>query len=311
MDTFVLLQSLIKLFSILILGYFLNKRGFFDAHTNQQLSKLVSSVTAPLLVISSVLNAEGTTAKGELLAALGIGFILYPALILMAILLTKLLRVPKDQTNMYRFMLAFSNYSFLGYPILEATLGSDAIFLAALLHFPCHMLIYSYGMNGIRADKADDSEKKVKFSPRLLLHPGTIMSTIAVIIFLAGWSFPALINDTVAMIGGLTSPLSMIVIGSTLAEFSIRECGKDGRIYLMAICRLFLLPVLFFYLFRLFGSNDYLSMIALITIGMPSASMSVMFANTFGVNQKTAAHGVLITTAASVVTIPILVTLLF
>ena len=59
MNITVIITQLIQLFLMLFLGYFLCKRGIFDRHTNQKMTKLCLTVTTPCLVLSSVLQQTG------------------------------------------------------------------------------------------------------------------------------------------------------------------------------------------------------------------------------------------------------------
>lgn len=60
MDIFVIVKQLVQLFLMLFLGYFLCKAGIFDRHTNQKMTKLCLYVTTPCLILTSVLQQEGT-----------------------------------------------------------------------------------------------------------------------------------------------------------------------------------------------------------------------------------------------------------
>ena len=111
MDIQVILGVMIKLFAIMALGFALNKFGIIDKHTNTKLSGLVSKITAPLLVISSVLSSSPDN-RLDVLKVLLAGFAMYMVLIVFAKLVCIVFRLPKKDRPLYECMLVFSNNSF-------------------------------------------------------------------------------------------------------------------------------------------------------------------------------------------------------
>ena len=113
-----LVQQLIVLFTIILLGFAAMRAGFLPKNTNQVLSGLVLNLSNPCAVLASVLTGQRTLEMGQvfLLTAVAVGLHLF--LILLATFFPKLLRVPKDQEALYRFMTVFGNMSFLGFPAL-------------------------------------------------------------------------------------------------------------------------------------------------------------------------------------------------
>ena len=121
---------------------------------------------------------------------------------------------------------------------------------------------------------------------------------------MAGIRDDGVIYETCYMIGNVTSVLSMLVLGATFAQYPVKESLSDIRSYGFAIIRLLVIPMVTLLVCRLIGVNDYYTSIATITNGMPVASMVVMMANEHN------ARNIVVTTALSLVTIPLVVALL-
>jgi len=112
------------------------------------------------------------------------------------------------------------------------------------------------------------------------------------------------------MIGNVTSVLSMLVLGATFAQYPVKESLSDIRSYGFAIIRLLVIPMVTLLVCRLIGVNDYYTSIATITNGMPVASMVVMMANEHNADTRIVTRNIVVTTALSLVTIPLVVALL-
>lgn len=308
MDVQVIVGVMVKLFVIMALGFVLNKVGIIDKHTNAKMSGLVSKITSPLLVISSVLSSSPEN-RLEVLMVLLAGFIMYMAFILFAKMICILFRFPKKDWPLYECMLVFSNNSFMGFPVLQSLLGDEAIFYSAMIHFSFNILIFSYGINNIGKCGKENGEEK--FKVRNLLNPGFILICIALIIYLSGFRSNGIIYDTVYMVGNVTSPLSMIVLGASLAMYPIKESISDWRSYAFSVVRLFVIPVLTFIFCKLIGINDFYTTIVTITNGMPVATLILMLGNQAEIDTSVIIRNIFVTTVLSTVTVPLLVTLLF
>lgn len=308
MDVQVIVTVMMKLFMIMALGFLLNKAGIIDKHTNTRLSGLISKITAPLLIISSVLSSSPDNRMG-ILKVLGAGFLMYVVLILFAKLICTLFRFPKKDRPLYECMLVFSNNSFMGFPVLQSLLGDEAIFYSAMIHFSFNVLIFSYGINNIA--KCSGKEGTAKFEIKNLLNPGFILTAVALLIYLSGFRSDGIIYDTVYMVGNVTSPLSMIVLGASLAMYPIRESISDWRSYAFSVVRLFVIPLMTFAICRLLRINDFYTTIVTVTNAMPVASLVLMLGNQAEIDTRVIIRNIFVTTVLATVTVPILVTILF
>ena len=84
----------VVLFFAIILGYIANRCGYMDGKTNRDLSAVVLNITNPALIISSVIGTERALSNRELFVLTGLAFGSYLFLILIALVLPRLLRVP-------------------------------------------------------------------------------------------------------------------------------------------------------------------------------------------------------------------------
>ncbi|MDD6572048.1 MAG: AEC family transporter [Thermoflexaceae bacterium] len=309
MDVQVIVTVMMKLFMIMALGFLLNKVGIIDKHTNTKLSGLISKITSPLLIISSVLSSSPDNRMG-ILKVLAAGFSMYIVLILFAKLVCILLRFPKKDRPLYECMLVFSNNSFMGFPVLQSLLGDEAIFYSAMIHFSFNILIFSYGINNIAKCGKGDKEA-AKFEIKNLINPGFILTMVALVIYLSGFRSDGIIYDTVYMVGNVTSPLSMIVLGASLAMYPVKESISDWRSYVFSVVRLFVIPLITFAACRIIGINEYYTTIVTVTNAMPVASLVLMLGNQAEIDTSVIIRNIFVTTVLATLTVPILVTLLF
>ena len=224
MNIQVVINQMIILFLVIIIGYIANKVGILDKSQNQKLSSLVLNITCPALILASVSDIESGDFK-IVVQIFIISIIIYLVLPFMGILLAKILKVPEEDRNLYKFMTIFSNIGFMGYPVIQSIFGRQALFFASICNMVFNIFCYSYGIYLISGDD------KLSFDFKQLINPGIIFSIIAVIIYLTKYQMPQIIGETSDLIGSITTPLAMMIIGSSLAEIPIKEVLNDIRIY--------------------------------------------------------------------------------
>lgn len=298
-DIKIVFDVMLELFSIMVLGFIVTKMKYLDKKAGDKFSWLVVNISLPLLIISSVLGKEGDIK--EVFVYLIAGFIFYIASIIVAYVFCKILFVKKKNMGTYQFMLIFSNCSFMGYPVISAVMGPEAMFYMSIFNMPFNVFAFSYGIYML--SKSGDGEGTFKLSK--LINPGIIASIFAIIIYGMGIKFPTFVENTCSTLGGITTPLSMIILGISLAQIQIKDLFIEFRIYPMTAIRLIILPVITVMVVKFFSTDPMLIAVATCTAGMPVASLGVMLSALYGGNVKLASLGVFLTTTLSVVTIPL------
>ena len=301
-------QVMIKLFLILILGFVLNKVGIFDGNTNKKMSELIVKVTAPCLVLTSVLESSADNRMG-VLVMLGGGFVMYVCFIIFGKLISLLPFFPKEDKSAYECMCVFSNNAFMGYPVLQAFLGKITIFYAAMINFSFNIFIYTYAVNIFSKSSGKKAVENEEPLWKKVLTPGLILTVISLIVYLSGFRTDGVLYETVSMVGSVTSPLSMLVLGSSLALYPLKKSLLDWRSYIFSAIRLIAIPLISFGICKAIGVDELVSKIILITNAMPVASMVLMIATLYDGSSETVVKNIIVTTMLSVITIPLLVML--
>ena len=133
---------------------------------------------------------------------------------------------------------------------------------------------------------------------------------VCLVIFLTGIPLPDLLVETSEMVGDITSPLSMLVLGSTVAMYPLKESLKDVRCYVFSLFRLFIIPLIVLAVCRGIQLDPFYTGIAVLSCAMPVASMVLMIANQYGGNTEAISRNILVTTVLSVITIPLIAAIL-
>ncbi|RHS08401.1 AEC family transporter [Coprobacillus sp. AF13-15] len=302
MDIMVVFQTMLKLFLLLVLGFVLFKCHIFDEYTNKKISALIVNVASPMLIISSIAGVEGSN-KSIVFLMIGAGILMYIGFIILGKIINRIFPFPKKDWPVYECMVVFANTGFMGYPVLLDVFGQEAVFYASLIHMAFNFFVYTYAIMCLT--KGDDSEFKLNF--KQLLTPGIILIFVGIFIYLFDIQLPSVLMDTINSVGSLTAPLSMMMIGSSLAVYPIKDSFTDWRSYVFAFVRLMIIPFVTMLICRLIHIDPYYANITIITNAMPVGSMVLMLATQYNANVKIVTRNIVVSTLLSVSTIPIVV----
>lgn len=237
---------------------------------------------------------------------LAIATAVYVALPVISFVLVKLMRIPMHQKGLYMFMTIFSNTGFMGYPIMKALFGNDAVFYTALFNILFNLEVFTLGVILINYG----NDVKMKLNPKNLLSPGVVASIIAIFIYFLEIPIPDVIANSCGMVGDMTTPLAMMIIGATLANIKVKELFTELRLYYFTIVKQIILPIAVFPIIAYFIKDPLIQGITLVNLAMPVANSAVLFAKEYGGDVELAAKSIFITTLVSVFTIPLIVSLL-
>jgi len=236
----------------------------------------------------------------KIIKLLIISIVMYVFSFLVAYCLKFIFKSSKD-IGIYQYVIMFSNVGFMGYPVVEAILGKEAVFYTAIFNLPFNLLVMTFGAYFLSKDKGDYS-----FSLKKFINPVIVSIFIGLIAFLFSIKLPLFINKSLSMLGGITTPISMLVIGSTLCTSSASECFFNKKLYFVSFIRLILLPIAIYLLFKGRIHDSLLLSIPIVISSMPAAANTVIMANECDTNVTLASQAVFFTTLFSIITIPLI-----
>lgn len=292
-----LCEMLVILFAM-VMGFLARRLGYFNAETDQRLSKVVLNLTMPAMIVSAVITGDTLPELGEVLAVLKAAAVFYLLEMVFALIAPRLLGGTPGQRGVWRFGLVFGNIAFIGYPVATALFGPGALFYAVILAMPFNLLSYTLGPLMLVGAK--------RFRWRQMLTPCTVAAVLGLFFALTRLRPPAIVGDCLAFVGDVTVPLSLLVVGSLLAGLPVGQVFKSARLWCLSLLRLLVLPGILFLLLRALGTESTLLGIAVIEMAMPVAINGSMLCLEYGGDKETMAQATLLTTAASIVTIPLI-----
>lgn len=199
----------------------------------------------------------------------------------------------------FHFATVFSNCAFIGYPLTHGLFGEIGVFYTSMFLIPFNLFVFTYGVMlftgkaGIKSLLRD-----------LSLNIPLIATFAGILIFSLNIEIPSFCLGPLTSVGNMTTPMSMFVIGSMLADAKIRDVFTGLDIYYLSLIKLIVAPLLCYVLIRCFIDDPTLLKILVLLVAMPTASLVGIFAEKYDGNRQAASLCAFITTVLSMITIP-------
>lgn len=306
LDFWMVFQNLAGLFLLIGLGVVMAKTEILPTSVTPKLSAFILKVSMPCTCFLALAQQEydpGFLNDALLMFFAGL-FVVLGALGL-SVLLAGLLRIPRLRRGVWAFSATFSNYGFMGFPIILSLLGSYALALAAIFSIVFNLVIYTIGDMVICRDI--EGQKSSVSLKNMLLTPLNFGIVASLVIYFGRIPMPPAISVPVTHISNTTTPMSLMVTGMLLSKSNVPEILADRSLYVCSLLRLVAYPVLSLLILR---SLPFLSPmivgVIVIIMAMPTAASATFLAETRGADSVFSSKVILITSILSIVTIPVL-----
>ena len=296
MDIAILLvQQNIVMLIYMAIGFFLFKANIVNNAGSAQLGKMVLYVVMPSAIINSYIKEFSEKA----LIGFAISFLASLIALLLAIALSRLFF---KKHPVEHFGSAFSNAGFIGIPLVQATIGEEAVFYVASFVALLNILQWTYGLLVFTGDKSRISAKA------LATNPIVISLMIGLVLFFAPLQPPALAQDALATIANMNGPLAMIVLGIYAAQLPLTSIFTSKLAYASSAIRLVAIPVATLALLSLIPEEyNIIKITLLIAAAAPIGSNVAIFAQLTGNNYTQSVKDICLSTIFCIVTMPMII----
>ena len=300
MITTLLNQAVIMLI-LICLGILCYKIGIISESGSKELSRLALLVINPIVIFMAYQKKlEARLLKG-FAAALLLGVISF---FIAAIISYTAVRKKKNrETDKERFSCVYSNCSFMGIPLIQALLGSEGVFYLTAYLTAFNILVWTHGVIMM------SGQKSMKNIVNALTSSSVIAICLGFIFFMTGLRLPGFLGNTLDLVGSMNTPVAMIVAGATIARTNILKALKNPRIYYITFLTLILIPAVVAMVFSFIPADKTVELSVLIAVSAPAATMCTMFSLRYDRNSLYASEIFAVTTLASVITMPAIVSL--
>ena len=294
----IIFRQTIVMFLYMFAGYFLFKSEKMTIRGSRDIANLLLWLVIPTVLVNSFCVERSAAKILEFLESALAGAI--ALLIAMAIAAVIFRKSPIDN-----FGTAFSNAGFIGIPLVQAALGSEAVFWIVGIIAMLNMLQWTYGVRVMTGEKSASGLKNI------LVNPILIGIVIGLTLFLtgAGGHLPGVIQTTLSGISAVNAPLAMIVLGSYLAQSDIRKMLTSPHLYWVSAVRLIIIPLVTLAVFCLLPMRQDILLAIFISASAPIGANVAVYAQLHDKDYPYACQTVALSTLLSIITLPLILVL--
>ena len=315
-----LIYNVAVLFIMMLPGIIMKKCKLSTDGLGKGLSNLVLYIAQPALIFNAYVRPYDSAVLLNAIWVLVFSIVAH--VIFTAITLALYKKEPDATRRMLRFATIFSNAAFMGMPLIEAVLGTEALIYASVYNISFNGFLWTLGVyictanRDVDGDGISDGEMlRAKGNISVLktvTHPTMVAAALGLVYFflpLDAGDMPSFVMDVVNGLSNLVAPLSMIVLGLRLAEIDLRGFFKEKNLYVFILLRHIALPVLIFAVMRVFAMITYVNLdvitSVLIMAAAPAATSATMFAEKYDCDAKYVSKVVAVSTILSIATMPL------
>lgn len=297
MGTAELISLQLRMFLIMLVGLFFRKKNIISNEGKKNLTDLVIYLILPCNIVRSfMIEFDGDTLKN-----FGMILIISVLIQVFCAILAKFLYCKVQPTHKPVLMYATvaSNSGFLGNPVAEGVFGSMGLALASIYLIPQRIVMWSAGVSYFtRGSSKKDLVKRV------VTHPCIVAVFVGLILMLTQVSLPSFLNAALKDIGNCNTAMSMLVIGTILADVKPKEMF-DKSVFWFSGLRLIVIPLVVYGGCLLCGIEPLVTGVSVLLAAMPAASTTAILAAKYDGDAVYASKVVVFSTVLSLIATPI------
>lgn len=309
------IQSVLTLLIMIVIGYFITEKPWFGTAGMDVCSKFCVKIAIPCYMFCNVISTcKDRQQLFQIFSKLPIPIFVIILCLGLGILLGKVLKVPKGRRGVFVNVLTFSNTVIVGFPVIIALMGEEALPNAMIYYMANTVLFWTVGIWLLRSDSIQGADSDGSphlsinsWSVRLgnIFSPPIIGFLLGIFVILLNLEVPDFLFNSLNYIKQSTTALSMIFIGSVIRMTNLRTLRFSREMTAMVIGRFLIAPAMMFAVCLILSIDVHMKMVFCIMTIMPAMTQLGIMAKESGSDYSYASIVITMTTLISLAAIPI------
>ncbi|RAP52217.1 MAG: hypothetical protein BZ138_03530 [Methanosphaera sp. rholeuAM270] len=286
---------------MIIVGMILKKMNILEEENSTALSKIVLNVSLPALIFS---NISTRSINQQMISVSLISFALSFICVLIAYFYSKIRNYSKEKTWTIIILLSMMNTAFIGYPIVLGVFGNEGFLYAIFYDLPIAILFVIYGVvlsTIFGGNKKEVIRNGLTFVPLWAIVFGVIFNIFNI-------PLGYVLETSLDYLGASAIPLIMLSLGLTITFRDVKSYLSDTLF--ISFSRLLVAPLILYVLLHQLSLRGLLLQVSVLQSAMPTAMNSLVLAINYDLDVELVSSVVFLTTVLSIITLPIIITIL-
>jgi len=296
----------VQLILMVGIGFFAVKAKIIAENFEKQLTALIMKIILPCMIVKSMMGAFSWDELKHCGQLVLIAIVLWAVTFGLAQLVYRLMG-KTSSARIMRFSMMYTNFTFVGIPVIESLFGSTGVFYFVVFLVPYRMVYYSSAEPLLSPPGLVRKERTLKDKLKGWFSVPVVAVFVGLILYLTQLQLPAPVAGVINSLGACASPLGMLLCGMSLGKYPVRRLLRP-KYFWVPLVRNLLLPALILGISVLIGLEKELAQVVVMFTALPVASLIAAFTIQYDPDQETqfeAAAAVLLSTVLACVTIPL------
>ena len=309
MSTFqITFQNVLLALIYMVPGFIVSKMGKVKSEHLSGLSTVLIYICAPCMVMYSMMNLELTK---ENLIRMGLFFVVSLTVQIAFLLILYGILHKKYNDSKYRLTTICAiagNVGFFGLPVVKAIMphNPEVMCYSSIYVVTMNIIVFTVGVFCLTNNKKYMSLKSA------LINPSVFGFVCALILFFTKSSIwmPDIIENGITLVGGMTTPLCMMILGMRLAMVEFKKLFERPTVYLVCFLKLTAFPLFAYACVYFLPLDSAFKASVLVLSATPCASVVFNLAEIHKSGTELSANCVMLSTILCIVVLPILTLIL-
>lgn len=301
-------STMMGLLICLAIGFMLRRFHMEPDNTSTVLSKLEFYVLMPAVTLSAFIKNCNVQSIVDNSALIYYGAVTTVVAFAIGRIFGRFYSKDRNERKIYSYSMTCANYGYIGTPLVLALMGSHGLFVYSLFQLPLNMLVNGYLIPSLIPEGNASSGSWW----RRMVSPPTIALVIGLLLGVTGVGkhLPSFVVNTADTLGNCMGPIAMILTGFVIGNYDVKELVKIRKVYIVSFFRLTVLPAALVALVWVLGGDKNTCLLTMITFASALGLNTVVVPAAYGGDTHLGAAMAMISSAGSLITIPVLYTLL-
>lgn len=308
-------ESILSIILIILLGYILKEKKWFNDGFADNISKLIMNIALPASIFVSVLKYLTVEKLVSLSGGLVYTFLSVIIGYIVAWVTVKILKVRSGRQGTFINTVVNANTIFIGLPLNIALFGNESLPYFLVYYITNTVSTWAFGVMLIENDNPEKKYKKRGFNWKKLLPAPLLGFLIALVFLIFKIPIPEFIHSALTYIGNIVTPLSLIYIGIVLSNAGLKSIHFDKDIVFALLGRFVLSPLVMMVLIilgtKIFGTLPVLeSKTFIVQASAPALAVLPILVNESNGDVEYATNIVMTSTVLFAIVVPIITSLI-
>jgi predicted permease len=300
------IESIFSIVLMIITGYVLTNKGWFNEEASRLFSRIITNIALPAYMIWNLMSTFNKDGLLHLAAGLIVPFSSMLACYAVGYMVSKVLKVKSGRQGTFRSMFFVSNTIFIGLPVNLALFGEESVPYVLLYYIANTSLFWTIGVSGIGNDgtAGKDSVSVIEVGKKIF-SPPLLGFLLAIALILCNINLPHFILDTCKYLGNMTTPLSMLFIGIAIWGVKLKNIKISKDMIGVFLGRFVISPLIVMAITYIMPLPLLMKKVFIIQAMLPVMTQTAIVAKSYQADAEYAAIMTAVTTIAAIAVIPV------